>query len=114
LAFKLEEGQFGQLTYMRVYQGTIKKGMHICHARTGKKVTVPHSCGMALRNFITTEAPALELLADGSILGGNQTTARSRPQTLQFLNKDEGDKTPLLGQATFSNEHQMDRLQTKG
>ena len=41
LAFKLEEGRFGQLTYMRVYQGTMRKGQFIFHARTGKKVKVP-------------------------------------------------------------------------
>ncbi|KAI0660107.1 elongation factor G mitochondrial [Cubamyces menziesii] len=41
LAFKLEEGRFGQLTYMRVYQGTMRKGQFIYHARTGKKVKVP-------------------------------------------------------------------------
>ena len=41
LAFKLEEGRFGQLTYMRVYQGKMRKGQFIYHARTGKKVKVP-------------------------------------------------------------------------
>jgi len=41
LTFKLEEGRFGQLTYMRVYQGILKKGTNICNARTGEKVKVP-------------------------------------------------------------------------
>ncbi|KAI6008692.1 P-loop containing nucleoside triphosphate hydrolase protein [Pisolithus orientalis] len=41
LAFKLEEGRFGQLTYMRVYQGTLKKGSYVVNARTDKKVKVP-------------------------------------------------------------------------
>ncbi|EAU83626.1 elongation factor g 1 [Coprinopsis cinerea okayama7 len=41
LAFKLEEGRFGQLTYVRVYQGTLKKAMNIWNVRTGKKVKVP-------------------------------------------------------------------------
>ncbi len=36
--FKLEEGRFGQLTYMRVFQGTMRKGQFIYHACTGKKV----------------------------------------------------------------------------
>ncbi|CAM9422944.1 unnamed protein product, partial [Choristocarpus tenellus] len=41
LAFKLEEGKYGQLTYMRVYQGTITKGQMLFNFNSGKKLKVP-------------------------------------------------------------------------
>ena len=40
LAFKLEDGRYGQLTYVRTYQGTMKKGDTIINSRTGKKVKI--------------------------------------------------------------------------
>lgn len=40
LAFKLEAGRFGQLTYFRCYQGMLKKSDILFNTRTQKKVII--------------------------------------------------------------------------
>ena len=39
-SFSPQAGRFGQLTYMRVYQGRLKKGDFIFNTRTGKRTKV--------------------------------------------------------------------------
>lgn len=41
LAFKLQETPFGQLTYMRIYQGSVKKGDFIINMNGKKSVKIP-------------------------------------------------------------------------
>jgi elongation factor G len=44
-AFKLEDGRYGQLTYLRVYQGALRRDDFITNTRTGKK----HKIGRLVR-----------------------------------------------------------------
>ena len=46
LAFKLEDGRYGQLTYVRTYQGKLQKGDTVFNSRTGKKVKIGRLCRM--------------------------------------------------------------------
>ncbi len=64
LAFKLEESRFGQLTYMRVYQGTLRKGDTITNVTTGKKMKVPRLVRMHSNEMVdVTEAKSGDIVA---------------------------------------------------
>ncbi|MBP7147412.1 MAG: elongation factor G [Acidobacteria bacterium] len=39
-AFKLDEGRYGQLTFVRVYQGTLSKGSTVINSRNGRKIKI--------------------------------------------------------------------------
>lgn len=50
-AFKLDEKPFGQLTYMRVYQGTLKRGEWIENTQSQKRLKVPRLVRMNSNEF---------------------------------------------------------------
>ncbi|MFO7782768.1 MAG: EF-Tu/IF-2/RF-3 family GTPase, partial [Spirochaetia bacterium] len=64
LAFKLEESQYGQLTYLRVYQGSLKKGIELVNTRDKKKIRIGRLIRMHASTMSDiTEAPPGDIVA---------------------------------------------------
>ncbi|MFP4612698.1 MAG: elongation factor G [Spirochaetaceae bacterium] len=64
LAFKLEENQYGQLTYLRVYQGSLRKGIELVNSRDKKKIRIGRLIRMHASTMSDiTEAPPGDIVA---------------------------------------------------
>ena len=58
LAFKLEETRFGQLTYLRLYSGELKRGDTVFNQTNGKKLRVPRLVRMHSDDMEEVESAA--------------------------------------------------------
>eukprot|EP01118_Nematostelium_gracile_P014041 TRINITY_DN5396_c0_g1_i2.p1 TRINITY_DN5396_c0_g1~~TRINITY_DN5396_c0_g1_i2.p1 ORF type:complete len:650 (+),score=241.19 TRINITY_DN5396_c0_g1_i2:256-2205(+) len=112
LAFKLEQGNFGQLTYMRIYQGAVTKGDTIYDVNGDRRVKIPRLVKMHANDKMEiNEISAGDICAmfgvdcasGSTFTGGAQTrftmSSMHVPEPVISLSITTQKKDPNLGKA---------------
>ncbi len=93
LAFKLEDGRYGQLTYMRIYQGTLTKGDFIVNNSSNRKrVKVPRLVRMhsnEMNDIETASAGDIVALFGVECASGDTFTNESINYTMTSMHVPE-------------------------
>jgi elongation factor G len=93
LAFKLEDGRYGQLTYMRIYQGSLSKGDFIVNnSNNQKRVKVPRLVRMhsnEMNDIETTSAGDIVALFGVECASGDTFTNESINYTMTSMHVPE-------------------------
>src|SRR6476661_7669045 len=93
LAFKLEDGRYGQLTYMRIYQGSLAKGDFIVNnSNNQKRVKVPRLVRMhsnEMNDIETTSAGDIVALFGVECSSGDTFTDESINYTMTSMHVPE-------------------------
>jgi elongation factor G len=93
LAFKLEDGRYGQLTYMRIYQGSLTKGDFIVNnSNNQKRVKVPRLVRMhsnEMNDIETTTAGDITALFGVECASGDTFTSESINYTMTSMHVPE-------------------------
>jgi elongation factor G len=93
LAFKLEDGRYGQLTYMRIYQGSLAKGDFIVNnSNNRKRVKVPRLVRMhsnEMNDIETTSAGDIVALFGVECSSGDTFTDESINYTMTSMHVPE-------------------------
>ena len=92
LAFKLEVTPYGQLTYLRIYQGKISKGVDLVNTRNRKKIKVGRVVRMhadEMEEISTAEAGDIVALFGVDCVSGDTFTDGSLNYTMSAIHVPE-------------------------